>query len=295
MARRRLGVVLLLPEPVTTEVNALRRALGDHAYGAVPPHITLVPPVNVREEDIDTAAALLRAAAAGEREPLRVHLGPVRTFHPVTPVVYLEVGGDVEAIHRLRAAVFHAPLAREIDFHFVPHVTLGDEVDDAAITGAVASLGGYGADVVLDRVTLMEEGEDRIWRPIADATLGADGHGQRGGLSVELTAHRTTSPDAEARAAQNPLVVEGRVDGAVVGVARGRVQGERAWLDELVVVEAVRGQGVGAQLLRRFAQEAAVAGATELAAVKGATLVGFLDRMGFVRGSTDLFTRHTGP
>src|SRR3712207_8495101 len=35
VARRRLGVVLLLPERETVELDALRRALGDGAYGKV--------------------------------------------------------------------------------------------------------------------------------------------------------------------------------------------------------------------------------------------------------------------
>ena len=49
MVRRRLGVVLLVPEPAATEIQGLRRAVDDPALDSIPPHLTLVPPVNVRE------------------------------------------------------------------------------------------------------------------------------------------------------------------------------------------------------------------------------------------------------
>ena len=50
--RHRLGVALLLDPPGSFEVDGLRRALGDTALGAVPAHVTLVPPVNVRSEHL---------------------------------------------------------------------------------------------------------------------------------------------------------------------------------------------------------------------------------------------------
>jgi hypothetical protein len=69
MGRRRLGVVLLVPDPVRREIDGLRRALGAGSLGRVPAHLTLVPPVNVREDDLE----------AGLR-----HLGDVgQDDHPV--------------------------------------------------------------------------------------------------------------------------------------------------------------------------------------------------------------------
>ncbi len=64
MARVRLGVALLVPPPFDTEIDGLRRALGDGALGRIPAHLTLVPPVNVREERLGEALAALRRAAA---------------------------------------------------------------------------------------------------------------------------------------------------------------------------------------------------------------------------------------
>ncbi|HZA77423.1 MAG TPA: 2'-5' RNA ligase family protein [Acidimicrobiales bacterium] len=170
MPRRRLGVALLLPEPSATEVDGLRRALGDGTLGRIPAHLTLVPPVNVRDDDMPAALDVLRQAAA-QTGPLDVRLGPPTTFHPVTPVVYLGVDGDVTAIHALRDRVLRPPLERRLTRPFVPHVTLADEIDPVRIPGAVAALADYVVDVRFEAVQLLEEARGRVWRPIADATF----------------------------------------------------------------------------------------------------------------------------
>ena len=60
----RFGVVLLVPPPTAHEVDGLRRAFVDPALDRVPPHVTLVPPVNVRAEDVAITLQGLRAAVA---------------------------------------------------------------------------------------------------------------------------------------------------------------------------------------------------------------------------------------
>jgi 2'-5' RNA ligase len=170
--RRRLGVALLLPDPVATEVDGLRRALGDGSLGRIPAHLTLVPPVNVRDDDMPAALDVLRGAA-GQTRPLDLRLGPATTFHPATPVIYLGVQGDVAALHALRGRVFHPPLERPLTRPFVPHVTLADEFDPGRIPAAVAALADFVADVRLEAVHLLEEGRGRVWRPIADARFSS--------------------------------------------------------------------------------------------------------------------------
>lgn len=92
MARRRLGVALLVPQPVATEVDGLRRACDDPALGTIGAHLTLVPPVNVRADDLADALGVLHAAAA-TCPPLALCLGPPVTFLPAEPVLYLAVAG----------------------------------------------------------------------------------------------------------------------------------------------------------------------------------------------------------
>jgi 2'-5' RNA ligase len=262
MARVRLGVALLLPSPVREEVDGLRGALGDAALGRVPPHLTLVPPVNVRQESLGRALATLRRAAGAGPRRLRLTLGPVSTFLPDSPVIYLAVAGDLEALHGLRDRVFSGPLERPLSWPFVPHVTLADQADPDRIAAAVDILGHYQAVVTIEAVHLLQEvghGADRRWQPVADAALGPPAVIGRGGLALELA--RSHQPDPEAHAlleaesvgappagCRSPIVITGRREGIVVGLAA-------AWRADdgghvgVLVAEAHRRQGIGSHLL----------------------------------------------
>ena len=168
MPKARLGVALLIPSPFDREVDALRRALGDPALGRIPAHLTLVPPVNVAE--VKEATAVLRRAAAPAR-PIRLELGPIATFLPDNPVLYLSVHGELDDLHALRDRVFKPPLERELTWPFVPHVTIADESTPARIEAALVAMADYRAEITFDAVTLLQEGPGRVWTPIAAVPL----------------------------------------------------------------------------------------------------------------------------
>jgi 2'-5' RNA ligase len=166
--RRRLGVALLVPPPLATEIDGLRRALGDGSLGRIPAHLTLVPPVNVPEGALPDAVAVLREAAAATG-PIDLRIGPAATFDPVTPVVYLAIARGTGAVHTLRDRVFRPPLERALTHPFVPHVTVADEMDPARIPAAVAALADFVADVRIRSLHLLEERKGHVWEPIAEA------------------------------------------------------------------------------------------------------------------------------
>lgn len=257
--------MLLVPPPWSVEIEGLRRALGDGGLGRIPTHLTLVPPVNVREDRIPEALAVLRDAAAVTR-PISVRLGPPATFLPVNPVAYLPVNGDgLAAVHRLRDLVFRPPLERSLTWSFVPHVTVADEAEPERIAAAATALAQYEVDVTFDRVHLLEEGAGRTWRPIADVPFGAPAVIGRGGLEVVL--HRSHQLDIEAEEwasrewAAYSLAEYGEAEedeafalvarraGAVVGTATGAVRGDEAYLARLIVSSNERATGVGSHLL----------------------------------------------
>lgn len=257
MGRVRLGVALLLPAPLDAEVDGLRRALGDKTFGRIPAHLTLVPPVNVREDRLGEALAVLRRAAAATR-PFTIALGPPATFMPDGPTVYLAAGGaEVEA---LRNRVFVDPLARSLTWPFVPHVTLADEADPERIEGALVVLRDYQADVTFRRVHLLRESPGRVWTPVADAAFAPLVVIGRGGLPLELTVTETVDGEA-ARLGPSRLVVTARADGAVAGYAEGWCRGSTAHLSSLVVADDVDHLGVEDHLLAAFRSEAAARGA----------------------------------
>jgi 2'-5' RNA ligase len=262
MARLRLGVALLLPSPVAEEVDGLRRAVGDRSLSRVPPHITLVPPVNVHQVDLPRALAVLRAAAAATPAPLTVTIGPPTSFLPANPVLYLPVGGHVDAVHALRGRVWESPLTRSLAWPFVPHVTLADGVARERLEAALMALVGYTATTVIHRVHLLvERRPGPHWRRLADVAFGPPAIVARGGpLAVALVRSHQIDPEgvallqAEGAAVSapeapllGPVVVTARRQEEVVGLAAAWLTAEGRQ-SEVFVAAAHRGQGIGRHL-----------------------------------------------
>lgn len=247
MPKQRLGVALLIPAPYDRDVNALRLAVGDPALTRIPPHLTLVPPVNVREDRLPNAMRVLRDAAASTR-PFELVLGPPAAFLPVNPVLYLDVDGDVDALLELRERVFREPLSRELTWPFVPHVTIADDAEPDRIEAAVEALASFRVRVTFERVHLLRENPGRVWEPMADATFATPAVIGRGGLPVELSV--TERPDVEAMSLRDrrPFAITARRDGAVVGTAHGWSDGSVLHVDDLIVAAPHRRQGIAGHL-----------------------------------------------
>jgi 2'-5' RNA ligase/GNAT superfamily N-acetyltransferase len=234
---------MVLDPPALLEVDGLRRALGDTSLGTVAPHITLVPPINIRADDLGRALEVVRRAAA-RSEPFELDLGPAATFMPVNPVVYLTVSGPGLAdLLDLRAAVLSGPLLRPDRWPFVPHVTLADQASPAEAGAAVTALTHYGSRTSFDRVVVLEE-RNRRWHGVADAALGTPAVIGRGGLELEVTEGRLLGPDAVALLEDDAATAATATPGGaiVAGGAAGEVAPlEAASLPSLAALVAVLG------------------------------------------------------
>lgn len=258
MARQRLGVVLLVPQPLATQIDGLRRALGDDALGRIPPHVTLVPPVNVAEGDLPVAFAAVRSAAVATN-PLELSVGPVGTFLPVNPVAYLKVGGvedQLAGLVALRRGCLSGPLDRPQDHEFVPHVTIASELTPSRLESVGDALADFRANVTVDRVHVLAEQPGRVWVPIADMPLGSSPSVVgRGSLPLDLFV--TGRPDLEAASllaldgdpSGLPFSITARRDGVVVAAAWGWTAGGHLELADCAVAVAHRGQGIGRHLI----------------------------------------------
>ena len=305
MARSRLAVALLVPPPFAERVDAVRAAVGDRSRERVAPHLTLVPPVNVNGERLGGAHDVLRQAGAVTR-PFTLALGPPTTFLPDSPVLYLPVTGETgpAAVAGLRGRVFRPPLSREVDWPFVPHVTLADHLPEDRLHAAVAALADLTMEVTFDRVHLLVERRRDdgtvAWESLADARFAAPAVVGRGGLELELDLSGGPGPEAAAFAerewslfdlaelgrpadVQRPITVTARRAGTVVGVARGRVTGETAHLSELLVDAASRGEGIGSHLLAAFEAHARGEGCDRMTvhALAGSTAERFYRQRGW--------------
>ncbi len=255
-----MGVVLLLPSDVTAAVDGIRRACGDRSLGRVPAHVTLVPPVNVRAAALDAAGAVVRAAAAAAA-PFELTLGPAATFHPVTPVAHLGVGGDLEALSRLRAAVHVPPLDPVERFPFVPHVTLVDGAPEARLLALVDALVAPLATFVVDAVHLLEERRDddgvRRWRPVVSVPFASTARLERGGLRVEL-ATEAVGDGWQVTAREPDGTVVGRAVAWPAGAGTIRLLG-------VDVAASRRGHGIGRVLVQAVLDRAGLEHAAVIA------------------------------
>ncbi len=274
MPKLRLASALLIPPPEATEIDGLRRACGDGMLGRVDAHVTLVEPINVREESLDQVEQIMRDAAAATPGPLTFTFGPARSFHPESPVLYLAVDGDLDELAALRIAMRVGPLAREAAWPFVPHVTIGTDLSEERLDAGVAALAEFSTTVSLTHVQVLQEQRDpdevRRWRPIADAALGGRTASGRGGIEIEVT-----------EAAGSGWTLTARHRGTVVGEARGWTTDGVARLSWLWVAETERGIGVGRRLLSCVEDLARRSGATLLVASTAESLPSFLRARGW--------------
>ncbi len=269
-----MSVALLLPDRVADEVDGLRRAFGaDVDY--IAPHITVIPPVNIDEAGLSDSLRVMRGAASSIVGPLRLRLGPLDTFLPRNPVIYLAVGGDTDVLGRLRSALGHGSFDRPDPHAYVPHVTLSrghSPTDDASLRRLLSR---YERTVEIDRLHLLvqvvPEGGRRHWVPSADVVFEPRRVIGTGGAELELTLSELADPDARRFLAENdwlapvplPLPpwrsvwVVGRSEGRVVGVAWGAQAGRGATLEGVFVAAEARRQGVGNHLVAALEHDVA--------------------------------------
>jgi 2'-5' RNA ligase len=123
LADDRYGVfVIALPEPLRSDVAALRERFDPVSAALAPPHITVTQPLAAAPNDI--ARADLGAVIA-EIAPFDVHVGPAAAFAG-SSVVYLAVE-PADAVLALRSAAHRTGLFRldmPLSEGFVPHVTV---------------------------------------------------------------------------------------------------------------------------------------------------------------------------
>lgn len=166
----RLGVIVLLPEPVAAHVQAWRRALRDPARDLIPPHLTLVPPQPVAAAELEAAIALVDRAAATVAPGL-IELCGAATFLPHTPVAFLVVKVGEPTLRALEGALRAPPLDQRA-FPFHPHVTVAQDRPPEELEAAVRELRGFRAVFPLPAATLTEADERAGWRVLHQAPVG---------------------------------------------------------------------------------------------------------------------------
>src|SRR5829696_1362943 len=137
-----IGVAIPIPEPWATDLQDYRTSVGDTTATHIPTHITLIPPAEVAESDLEVVAEHLTEVAATV-EPFDIHLRGTGTFRPVSPVVFVTLAEGISGCEMLAGAVRRGPLAVELHYPYHPHVTIAHHLDDPTLDRAFEELASF--------------------------------------------------------------------------------------------------------------------------------------------------------
>lgn len=169
-----VGVAIGIPEPFGSQLRAARASFGDPQAATVPSHITLVPPTVVHDGEVEALGdRLTRAASALAPYPLR--LRGTGTFRPVSPVVFVAVSQGISYTEMLAKSVRSAlgSAATEPEFPFHPHVTVAQDVDDAALDRAYDELADFECEFRVESFALYLHDDEAGWAPRRDFALNS--------------------------------------------------------------------------------------------------------------------------
>jgi len=166
-----LGVAIAIPDPWGIDLQEARASYGDRLAWTIPTHSTLLPPTQVPRTRLPLVDDHL-AAIARSTQVFEVTLGGADTFRPVTPTVFLRVDEGAKQCELLAEVIRSGPLRRRLQFSYHPHVTLAFDVADEVLDQAFADHATYSMTFNASHITRYDLGEDGIWQPEADFTLG---------------------------------------------------------------------------------------------------------------------------
>ena len=165
-----IGVAVAIPEPWATELQDYRASVGDVMAATVPTHITLVPPTEVSEEQLEKIEAHLELVAA-DVPSFEVHLRGTGTFRPVSPVVFVSLVEGISQCEQLADAVRGGPLAVDLVFPYHPHVTVAHDVVEDQLDRAFEELADFECRFGVDDFQLYVHDEVQGWSPTRYFTL----------------------------------------------------------------------------------------------------------------------------
>jgi len=139
-------------------------------------HLTVLPPRPL--QGTESAAVRMLERICGEEEPFEVNLGPVETFIPVTPTVYIRVDGAASRMCDLHCRLNTEALAFREEWPYIPHLTIvkmsAEQSAQNAFQIARERWGQYAGSrrILLERLTFVREDAQNHWLDLAPVRLG---------------------------------------------------------------------------------------------------------------------------
>lgn len=168
-----IGVAIPVPEPYGSLLQNKRADFGDPLARMVPSHVTLIPPTEVADADLESVCDALERASA-TLPPFPMRLRGTATFRPVSSVVFIAVSQGISYTEMLAKSVRTALKIDEPEFPFHPHVTIAHNLDDANLDRAYDELSGFECQFNVDSFALYQHNEVDGWVPQRIFDLGPE-------------------------------------------------------------------------------------------------------------------------
>ncbi|HEY0869903.1 MAG TPA: 2'-5' RNA ligase family protein [Acidothermaceae bacterium] len=162
-AAHTIGVAIAVPEPYGAELTKWRETLGDPLALAIPPHVTLITPMQVDDDQLALVIDHLDLVASGQWA-FDIQLRGTGSFRPVSPVVFVALAAGISDCERVEQAVRSGPLFHPLKFNYHPHVTVAHDVPPDVLDRAFDELADYEALFAVLGFGLFERGDDGVWR-----------------------------------------------------------------------------------------------------------------------------------
>ena len=162
--RRTIGVAIAVPEPYGSQLREARADCGDAMAATVPTHITLSPPAELDDHEVEALVEDLRRVASS-MEPFLIRLRGTGTFRPISPVVFVMLSEGISCTEILAEQVRRSLGDPDLDFPFHPHVTVAHHLDDAALDRAFDRLATFECTFCVTEFALYFHDDEAGWVP----------------------------------------------------------------------------------------------------------------------------------
>jgi 2'-5' RNA ligase len=167
------GVVVFPSKSLQDLANSYRKRYDPH-YSLIPPHMTLKNPFEATESEIQPFTEKLRALAKNY-EPFKLQTTKISSFKPVNNVIYFKVSPTSE-LDGLYNEINQSFSEQNLEYSFVPHITIGQELSDDEHSDVYGSLRMLKAEheETVDRFHLLYQLENGSWTVYETFRLGKE-------------------------------------------------------------------------------------------------------------------------
>lgn len=194
---KRFLVAIIPEDDLLGEIKYVAKLAGYHFSERIPPHITIMPPINIPEDRLIYLRSALRdSVETFLQEPIRV--GPVESFLPKNPAVFLRVTcscgknekqddlampcGDpacqdcflYQIAAQLSIGGLEPPPTRD-SYQFIPHITIGHAKNITDAEKVIEIFNNYSASGYVNSIALLEQdlsSKDKSWSIVDEPYFG---------------------------------------------------------------------------------------------------------------------------